>query len=191
MMIPYLCADLPGEQREALQYGVKVPLVYTAVALRNWSAFHRLGTRSVMAPGMYHTAIQVEEPTTIGGYRESPSSPNDPVVVRMRRTPCKPGLSEREQHRMGHVELRATPFTAFQRNIREQLSRVLGGGGFDPAHDVAGIIVNRWPHGYAYEYNCLFDPEWPEGKQPCQIARQRLGRIAIPNSHSAHTPDTA
>src|SRR5215475_646277 len=35
-MIPYLCPDLPDKQKEALSYLVKMPLVYTHVALRNW-----------------------------------------------------------------------------------------------------------------------------------------------------------
>ena len=69
MMIPYLCPDLPVEQKEALHYGVKVPLVYTAVALRNWKAFEQLGIRRVTAPGMYHTTVALEEPTTIGSVR--------------------------------------------------------------------------------------------------------------------------
>ena len=185
MVIPYLCPELPARQREALRYGVKVPLVYTAVALRNWKAFDRLGVRSVTAPGMYHAAMSLEDPTSIGSYNATPASPNDPVIVRMRRTPCKPGLPERAQHVFGHVELLNTPFDTFERNIRDQLARALGAGGFDPARDIAGITVNRWPHGYAYEYNFLFDPEWPDGERPCQIARQRFGRIAIANSDAA------
>ena len=68
--------------------------------------------------------------------------------------------------------------------IRDRV-RILEPGGFDPARDIAAITVNRWPHGYAYEYNYLFDPEWPDGQQPCQIARQRFGRIAIANSDAA------
>jgi spermidine dehydrogenase len=103
----------------------------------------------------------------------------------MTRTPCQPGLSERDQHRAGHVDLFSTSFETFERNIRDQLVRVLEPGGFDPARDIAGITVNRWPHGYAYEYNYLFDPEWPAGQQPCQIARRRFGRIAIANSDAA------
>ena len=39
-------------------------------------------------------------------------------------------------------------------------------GGFDPARDITAITVNRWPHGYAPEYNPLFDPELPEAEQP-------------------------
>jgi spermidine dehydrogenase len=65
------------------------------------------------------------------------------------------------------------------------LGRVLGAGGFDPARDIEAITVNRWPHGYAYEYNPLWDADWPVGQRPCDIARQRFGRIAIANSDAA------
>ena len=69
-----------------------------------------------------------------------------------------------------------------QKAIREQLARILGPGGFDPARDITAITVNRWPHGYAYEYNPLFDPDWPEGSEPHAIGRAPFGRIAIANS---------
>jgi spermidine dehydrogenase len=43
--------------------------------------------------------------------------------------------------------------------------------------------VNRWPHGYAYEYNSLFDSLVLEGGEtPCEVARKPFGRIAIANS---------
>ncbi len=184
MVIPYLCPDLPAEQKEALHYGVKVPLVYSVVGLRNWTAFHKLGVRGVSCPGMYHTSMNLDQAVNIGDYK-SPASPEEPILVHMLRTPCQPGLSAREQQRAGHYELLATPFETFERNIREQFVRVLGGGGFDPARDIEAITVNRWPHGYAYEYNPLWDPDWPEGKRPCDIARRRFGRITIANSDAA------
>jgi spermidine dehydrogenase len=134
---------------------------------------------------MYHTNINVEEPTTIGDYHAAPKSPDDPVLLRMLRTPAKPGLSERDQHRVGHVDLLTTSLETFERKIRDQLVRTFEPGGFDPSRDITAITVNRWPHGYAYEYNYLFDPEWPEGEQPCQIARKRFGRITIANSDAA------
>jgi spermidine dehydrogenase len=65
------------------------------------------------------------------------------------------------------------------------MARVLGSGGFDPATDIEAITVNRWPHGYAYEYNYLWDPEWETGKSPCEIGRKQLGRISIANSDAA------
>jgi spermidine dehydrogenase len=181
MMIPYLCPELPGKQKEALKYGVKVPLVYTSVAIRNWKAFEKLGVHSVACPGMYHYQMNLDLPVDIGGY-ESPKKPDEPILVRMERTPCLPGLSERDQHRAGRGDLLSTPFETFERNIRDQFARVLGDGGFDPANDITAITVNRWPHGYAYEYNYLFDPEWPKGESPCEIGRRRFGRIAIANS---------
>ena len=185
MMIPYLCPDLPEKQKTALKYGVKVPLVYTSVALKNWTAFQKLGINGASAPGMYHTGARLEMPTVIGGYDPTPKSPADPILVRMTRTPCKPGLPSRDQHRAGHVELLSTPFSTFELKIRDQLARMLAGGGFDAARDIDAITVNRWPHGYAYEYNPLWDPDWPEGQSPCEIGRKPFGRISIANSDAA------
>ena len=184
MVIPFLCPDLPAEQKDALRYGVKVPLVYTVVGLRNWRAFHKLGVRGVSCPGMYHTSMNLDQARNIGDYKP-PHSPDEPVLVHMLRTPCQPGLSAREQQRAGHYDLLSTSFETFERNIRDQLARVLQGAGFDPARDIEAITVNRWPHGYAYEYNPLWDPDWPEGKRPCDIARRRFGRITIANSDAA------
>ena len=49
----------------------------------------------------------------------------------------------------------STPFETFEREIRGQMQRVLGPGGFDAARDIVAITVNRWPHGYAPEFNSL------------------------------------
>jgi len=181
MMIPYLCPELPDGQKEALHYGVKIPLVYTSVAIRNWKAFEKIGVYHIACPGMYHYQMNLDMCVDIGGY-QSPKTPDEPVLVRMERTPCLPGLPERDQHRAGRGDLLSTSFETFERNIRDQFARVLAAGGFDPARDITAITVNRWPHGYAYEYNYLFDPEWAAGQSPCEIARKRFGRIAIANS---------
>ena len=184
MVIPYLCPDLPEKQKEALHYGVKVPLVYTAVAIKNWKAFQKLGVQSILCPGMYHTNVSLDQAVNIGDYK-APLSPEEPILVRMTRTPCLPGLPERDQHKAGRGDLLSTSFETFERKIRDQLLRVLGPGGFDPARDIDAITVNRWPHGYAYEYNSLYDPDWPEGTQPCEIARKPFGRITMANSDAA------
>ena len=80
------------------------------------------------------------------------------------------------------AELLATPFAIFERNIRDQLARMLGGAGFDPAIDIEAITVNRWPHGYAAEYNPLWDPELPPEQRANIIARAPFGRVTIANS---------
>jgi len=181
VMIPYICSELPDPQKEALSYLVKAPLVYTHVALRNWSSFSKLGIHQIVAPASYHTYIGLDFPVSLGQY-QFPKNPDQPAVLFMLRTPCKPGLPVRDQNRAGRAELLQTPFSTFERNIRAQLARMLGGAGFDPATDIAGITVNRWAHGYAYTPFELDRPDWKEGEQPWVRGRQRFGRIAIANS---------
>jgi spermidine dehydrogenase len=181
MMISYLCPELPEKQKEALSYLIKTPLIYSNVALRNWTSFKALGISSVYSPGSYHSSISLNPVVDIGDYR-SARSPDDPMVIRMVRTPAQPGLPERDQNRAGQHDILNTSFETFERNIRDQLARTLGPGGFDPAKDITAITVNRWPHGYAHEYNTLFEPDWPDGEAPHQIGRTRFGRITIANS---------
>ena len=107
------------------------------------------------------------------------------MVLFMLRTPCKPGLPARDQFRAGRAELMRTPFSTFERNIRDQLGRMLGSAGFDPPRDIQGITVNRWAHGYAYGYNPLFDPDWSEDEMPWVVGRKQFGRIDIANSDAA------
>jgi spermidine dehydrogenase len=183
MIIPHLCPDMPERQKAALHSLVKTPLVYTSVAIRNWRPFASLGISRVYSPGCYHSSFGLNPTVDIGGYR-SPRSPDEPILVHMTRTPCQPGLDQRAQNRAGRADLLATSFETFERQIRDQLGRALGPGGFDPARDITAITVNRWPHGYAYEYNPLFDPDWDEHNQPHVVGRQPFGRIAIANSDS-------
>jgi spermidine dehydrogenase len=183
MMIPYLCPELPAAQKDALHQLVKTPLVYTSVALRNRLAFDNLKLHRVYAPGGYHTYFHLNPHVNIGGYK-SPTSAQDPILLHMVRTPCKPGLPEHDQNRLGRVELLSTTFETFERNIRDQLARTLKAGGFDPARDITAITVNRWPHGYAPEYNPLFDADVPEAQRPHVIGRAQFGRITIANSDS-------
>ncbi len=189
VVIPYLCPDMPEKQKEALHYLVKVPLVYTSIGLRNWTAFQKLGVHSIQSPGAYWNSMSLNWPIDIGDYKSS-RSPEEPILLHMSRTPCKPGLPAREQHKAGRMELLITPFETFERSIRDQLARCLSAGGFDPARDIEAITVNRWPHGYGYEYNPLFDPQWAPGKAPHEIGRKPFGRITIANTDSGATAYT-
>ncbi|HVN20261.1 MAG TPA: NAD(P)-binding protein [Dongiaceae bacterium] len=182
VVIPYICEELPDKQKEALASAQKVPLLYTNVLVRNWKSFEKMGTYSVYAPAMYHSYVNLDLPVSIGGY-ECARKPEEPVVVHMMKAACHPGLPARQQHSSGRMQLYTTTFETMERNVRDQLGRMVGAGGFDPARDIAAITVNRWPHGYAYEYNSLFDSFWLEGGEtPCEVARKSFGRIAIANS---------
>jgi spermidine dehydrogenase len=183
MMIPYIVTELPADQKAAMHALIKTPLVYTSVALRNWSSFKKLGVKGVYAPGGYHSSFALNWPVNIGGYK-SERDPAKPILVHMTRTPAQPGLPEREQHKAGRYELLSTPFETFEREIRAQLGRTLSAGGFDPAHDILGIAVNRWPHGYAPEYNALCDKGFDADHTPNLVARRTFGNIAIANADS-------
>ncbi len=185
-MIPYLCPALPEVQKQALHYGPKVPFLYTHVALRNWRAFASLRTRHIVAPGAYHSYTALAFPVNGEGYRCS-QSPDDPVVLFMMRAMCAPGLPRKDQHRAGRAELLGTSYDTIEHNVRDQLARMLRGTEFDGDRDIAAITVNRWAHGYTYEYDTLTDPNWPKGNAPHEIGRQPFGPIAIANADASGT----
>lgn len=183
-MIPYICPALPDEQKSAMHYGPKVPFLYTHVAIKNWRAFAKLGVRQIVAPGGYHSYTALPFPVSSDGYRCA-RSPDEPVVLFMMRAPCAPGLPRKDQHRAGRAELLGTAFDTIESRVRDQLARMLAGTEFDGERDIVGITVNRWAHGYTYEYDPLTDPPWPHGQAPHEIARRPFGRITIANADAA------
>jgi spermidine dehydrogenase len=192
-VIPHICSEVSATQREALLYGSKSPLVYTGVLVSNWRPWVEAGISQVSAPGGFHPSIGLPPSLELGDYQTS-RDPDEPIVLRMSTYFREAGLSRREQHRVGRNKMLATPFSTFEHHIRDQLSRILGPTGFDDERDILGITVNRWPHGYTYSYNPLFDPEeWAftnTAERPAVIGRQRIGRIAIANADAAASPHT-
>jgi spermidine dehydrogenase len=189
-LIPYLCPDMPADQREALSYNVHTPNLWVNVWLRHWRPFHKAGINFMNAPGSYYASLILEQPVSLGGYRHS-QSPGQPTVLTMLRGYEYPGLHIKEQFRLGRAEMYATSFETFERNARAQLGRALGPYGFDPAEDISGITVNRWGHGYAYWYSPLYDDFLESGGQPPHLrARQPFGRITIANTASGADDST-
>jgi spermidine dehydrogenase len=176
-----MCPEMPEAQKEALAYNIKVPLVYTNVGLKNWKAFEKLKVHSVHCPGAFFSAVEMDFPVSMGGYHFT-QKPDESSVIHMQYVPVGPGATAREKQKTGSMILLSTNFETFERNIRDQLTRILGSGGFDAARDIEAITVNRWPHGYAYEYNSLYDPVWAPGQAPHEIARKPFGNIHIANS---------
>ena len=182
-VIPFLVPDLPPEQKAALHYASKVPMQISSALIRDWAPFRRLGVSAIHAPNGYHQEIMLDVPLEIGGY-QSVREPSQPVVIQMVRNPHVPGLPRREQNRLGRADMLATPFEVTESEVRRQLDRVLGGTGFDSQRDIIALTVNRWPHGYAYTYDTLGDPDLPDAERPHVIGRRALGRITIANADS-------
>lgn len=181
MMIPHLCPNMPAAQKAALSELVKIPLVYTNVALRNWHSLKALGVGQVHAPNMFHQLMMVDFPVSMGGYHFA-NTPDDPIVLHMSSAFGAPGLPPKQQFRAGRAKLLGTPYEAIEGDVKNHLDQLLGPGGFESERDIAAITVNRWPHGYAYGRQPLFDPDYEAGTAPHEIGRQTWGPIAIANS---------
>jgi spermidine dehydrogenase len=192
-IIPYLAPELSETQKAALHYCVKKPIVVTSVCLKDWTAFAKLGVRQFSCPGMFHSSFGLGRVPIIGDYRGS-RSPKDPILLTMWAEPVGPGSTERDQYRSGRMKLLSMTFEDLERVTRDQISRAMAGSGFDAARDIVAITVNRWPHGYAYMYNMLYDkPEWAlldAADKPCYVGRRQFGRISIANSDAAGSSHT-
>lgn len=185
MLIPFIAPDLPEEQKRALRQNVKLPLVYTNVVIRNWHSFIKAGVHDIYSPTMPYARVKMDYPVSLGGYK-FPKSPDEPICVHMYRAVTVPnqGFDCREQARMGRQILLDTPFEEMEHAVRDQLSRQLAGTGFDDSKDILGITVNRWPHGYSYAQNTLFE-ETDAMEATIALARKPFGNVAIANADSA------
>ena len=180
-LIPALMPELPVKQKDALAYPAKVPMMYNNVLVRRWTPFAQLGVSNVNSPCMLHTGTSLDPGSTVGGYR-GVTTPDEPIIVHMTSNPNKPGLPRKEQNRAGAEQLLTTTFEQFELEIRRHLTAMLGPAGFDPAADIVGLTVNRWPYGYAYTYDTLADPDVPPEHRPHVVGRQRFGRVTIANA---------
>jgi spermidine dehydrogenase len=182
-VIPFLTDELAEAQVDALRDQQKVPLIYTNVLIRNWTAFAKLGIEGFESPGHFWSGAEIDFPVSMGGYSFA-DKPEDPVLLHLSKVPLQPGLSSREQSLSGRLQLTQLTFETMEREIRDLLGRALSGGGFDPARDIEAITANRWSHGYAYEYMRPWDAFWPDGPLPIVAARKPWGRVAIANADS-------
>lgn len=183
MMIPYIVPALPEVQKEALRHNVKLPLVYTKVALNNWKAFKKSGVHLIYAPSAPYSTVKLNYPVSMGGYKHA-STEDDPMVVHMIYVPTMSdsGLHPAKQAQMGRANLLGMSFDEHETMVRDQLEAMFGEYGFKQ-EDIAGITVNRWSHGYAYYPSTLFDDE-AYFEVAMEIANQPFGNIYIANSDS-------
>jgi spermidine dehydrogenase len=190
MMVPYIVTEMPKEQKDALSENVKACLVYSKVVIRNWKSFVKLGVHEIYAPKMPYSRIKLDYPVNMGAYKHS-QNPNEPICLHMVYVPNIPGtgLDVRSKSRLARYKLLSTPFSDLEKDIRNQLQRMLGSGGFDHKNDILGITVNRWSHGYSYSYNSLYD-KLDKSSKIIETARAPLGNVTIANSDSSWSPFT-
>lgn len=188
MMIPYLLRDLPAAQAKALSQNVKLPMVYANVLIRNWQSLVKLGVQDIYSPAMPFAQVKLDYPVDLGGY-QAPRDPAKPICLHLVQVPHADGVGPdlRSQARAARGLVYGTSFGQYEAAIRDQLQRMLGAGGFEQQRDILAITVNRWPHGYSYYRNPLFDGA-DGGAAIMQLARKPLGRVSIANSDSGWDP---
>lgn len=183
VIIPHLCPTLPEAQQEAMRYQTKIPLHLTNVLIRNTEALDRLGIDYVNCPGRLHGALFTFRGINTGGYKHALSEKGPvPLVFWGSISPPKEAKDIKTQLRASTAHMLSLSFEDYEREVRTVLDGLLGPAGFDVKRDILAITVNRWPHGYAYEYLDLWDGDWKEGQAPHLIARQPFGRITIANA---------
>jgi spermidine dehydrogenase len=189
-VIPHIVPEISPEQREAIAYATKIPLVYVSIAVRNWRAFANLGYHSIYVPksSLMHS-FGLDFPISMGDYAFT-AGPDEATVLHGNFVPTEPdqGLNQQQQNRLGQKRLYEMSFDDYETQILRQLDGALASGGFDVERDIAALTVNRWPHGYAYEYNDLYDSvEFGRDFGPHVQGRAQIGRISIANSDAEAT----
>ena len=183
-IIPHLCPELPEAQKDSLKYAVKTPFAMANVLLRSGAAVNASGTAQYFCPGSFFEAVSQAPPVSMAAYKGG-SQGDEPMVLWMAHMPAPRNNGQqnaRELYRLGQHRLFTTPFAAYEAEIKNQLAAMFGPKGFDADRDIEAITVNRWSHGYAYEYMGLYDPDWDDGQAPHELGRKPFGRISIANS---------
>lgn len=172
----HIVPELEEEQRRALEAYRYSSALYINVMLRHWRPIADIGGFELFWPDGYCTWMHVSDPLSVGSYRPE-YHPDKPTILSLYKYLYEPGLEPSEQMKLGRYEMESKPFEDYEREIRSELNRVLGGHGFDAAEDIVGITVNRWGHGYNY----FKEPGTAERLRnpPYRRGRTRVGRISF------------
>jgi spermidine dehydrogenase len=172
--------DLPQDYEDAYRHFYHSPMMVVNVALNQWHSLYKLGLTACRWFDGFGFSCNIRQPMTVGDYRP-PLDPNKPTLVTFYVPFYYPGRSIQEQGSRGRQELLSTSYREYERQVREQLTRLFGSGGFNPKRDIAGIVLNRWGHAYVCPQPGFYFGR--EGKPaPRDVIRKRHGRIAFGHS---------
>jgi len=173
--------DLPSNYRHAYAQFFRAPCLVANVAVRNWRFLARLGISQCQWFGGIGNSMAVRRVATFGGAAPV-LSPDSPTVLTLKILYRNPGKPLVEQVNTGRWQMMTTPFSTYEKQIREQLTAMFARTGFDARRDIAGIILNRWGHAYLSPQPGFFFGR--DGKPaPAELMRkQPFGRIAFANT---------
>jgi spermidine dehydrogenase len=184
----HIVRDLPEDRSAAYAQFYRSPCMMANIAVRNWRFLYKMGATGAQWFEGLGNYIQVRKLALCGA--DSPTiSPDSPVVLTLKVLYSYPGHSTEDQGHMGRGEMIATPFSEYERQIRQQFSDMFFRTGFDASRDIAGIILNRWGHAYVSPAPGFYFGK--DGKPaPGEVLRAApFGRIAFANTDLSGMPD--
>lgn len=177
----HIIRDLPEDIVAAYGSFHHSPALVANVALTNWRFMYKLGiTAADWFGNGFGFSANLRQPMIVGDFRQ-PFDPDKPTVLTFYMGVYTAGMPLKEQSVQGRYTLFSTPFADYERRIRAQMVKQFGSAGFDPARDIAGIVLNRWGHarlvqqpGFSFGMNGQTPPR--------KVVERGFGRIAIAHS---------
>jgi len=171
---------LPEDYRAAMDHFPRSPMLCVNVALDNWRFLYDLGYSACSWRGGFGFTANLRPNMYVGDYRP-PLDPDEPNIFTFYVPFNQCGLSLVEQGQAGRARLFSTSYLTYETQVRQQMVTLFSGAGFDPARDIAGIVINRWGHAY-----CNAGPGFYTSKDgkptPADVLRQPVGRLAFAHS---------
>ena len=172
--------NLPADYLAAMDHFPRAPMLCVNVALDNWRFLYDLGYTACSWRGGFGFTANLRPNMYVGDYRP-PLDPDEPNLFTFYVPFNQFGLSLVEQGAAGRARLFSTSYRDYETQIRQQLTTLFSSAGFDPARDIAGIVLNRWGHAY-----CTPGPGFYTSKggkpTPADLLRQPVGRLAFAHS---------
>ncbi len=172
--------NLPDEYRAAMDSFTRAPMLIVNVALDNWRFLYKLGYTACSWRGGFGYTANLVSPMYVGDYRPR-LDPDSPAILTFYVPFNRRGHSRAEQGALARQELFSTSYRDYEIQIRQQMVKLFGDAGFDPARDIAGIVLNRWGHAYVTAGPGFF---FGTGGRPApsDVLRQPLGKLAFAHS---------
>lgn len=174
----HVIADLPDSYRQAYDEFVHAPMLVANVAVTNWRFMYKLGITAAQWQEGFGFAVNIRRPMNVGDYRP-PLDPDKPTVLSFYVPFDRPGMSAVQQAIAGRAALLSTSYAQYEKQIRDQMTRLFGASGFDADRDIAGIILNRWGHAYVAPTPGFFYRSDGSPGYSREIAEKPHGRIAF------------
>jgi spermidine dehydrogenase len=177
----HIVKDLPETHRKAYAQFYRSPCLMANVALRNWRFLYNMGVSGCRWFEGFGNYLEVCK-QSLTGVADPTIGPDSPIVLSLKVLYSYPGYTTEEQGNRGRAEMFRTSFRDYERQIREHLTTMFSGYGFDAQRDIAGIILNRWGHAYLSPQPGFFFGL--DGQPaPREVLRSApFGRIAFANS---------